>query len=110
MTADKPNNESPAHLAGEAKFFIMIATTPISPNIEYNMHITALSTDQNHAHTWLINSAASSHLSGNSSLFSDLTDTPPITIITASGDSFMANQSEGIYPDEDCLQSITPSS
>ena len=44
------------------------------------------------AHIWLINSATSSHLSGDLSLFHTIERIDPITIETASEESFTANQ------------------
>ena len=87
--ANKPTTGPPAHLAEETKGFIMIASTIMPPITE---HISIAMTQNPQNHTWLIDSAASSHLSGNNSLFLDMKDTPPVTILTASGDTFIANQ------------------
>jgi hypothetical protein len=53
---------------------------------------TALSTIENKSHIWLIDSAASSHLCGNVDLFDSLRTVIPISIETASGEAFTANQ------------------
>ena len=44
------------------------------------------------AHIWLLDSAASSHLSGNINLFDSIYLIPPVRIHTENGDSFTANQ------------------
>ena len=43
-------------------------------------------------HQWLLDSAATSHLCGNIDLFEHMYEVSPITIETASGESFMATQ------------------
>ena len=60
--------------------------------VTLSTQISALSTIENNAHTWLVNSATSSHILGNIDLFSNLHSVTPITIKTASGEAFTANQ------------------
>ena len=60
--------------------------------VTQSTQISALSMIENNAHIWLINSAASSHISGNIDLFSNLHSVTPITIETASGEAFTVNQ------------------
>ena len=88
-----PVPDTPAHLAGQMKDIIMMATAPVTPIIPIQSLISSISPLHNNAHTWLIDSAASSHISGNLPLFFDMVTIAPVTIQTASGDSFMANQS-----------------
>jgi Pol polyprotein, beta-barrel domain len=47
---------------------------------------------ENDPHIWFIDSAASSHLCGDKSLFNSMYTVPSLTIETASGDAFTANQ------------------
>ena len=49
------------------------------------------------SHTWLINSAASNHISGTLLLFSNMIKITPVTIQMASSDSFTADQSGTIH-------------
>ena len=84
-------------LTGQTKDLIMVATIhkllPDSPpRVSIAAHISTLMPLMLDSHVWIINSAASSHLSGNLELFQSLNDSPPVTIETASGDSFTANQ------------------
>ena len=93
---DRPVADAPAHLAGDTKNIIMVATVdpPVTP-VQSLVYTT--STLHDDTHTWLIDSAASNHISGNLSLFSNMTKVAPITIQTASGDSFTADQSGMIH-------------
>ena len=84
-------------LAGQAKNLIMVATIhkllrDSTPRVLIATHISTLTPLMLDSHVWLIDSAASSHLSGNLELFQSLNDIPPVTIETASRDSFTANQ------------------
>ena len=63
-----------------------------TPRVSIAMHISTLTPPMLDSHVWLIDLAASSHLSRNLELFQSLNDIPPVTIETASGDSFTANQ------------------
>ena len=77
--------------------FIMVATIHTLPTdtlhrMSNTMHTSTFSAPIFDSHIWLVDSAASSHLLGNQELFQSLNDIPPITIETASGDSFTANQ------------------
>ena len=71
---------------------IMIASLNDAPGIKikYDNPITIPLINQG-AHTWLIDSAATSHLSGDISLFHTIEQIDPVTIETASGESFTAN-------------------
>ena len=60
--------------------------------ITLSTEISALSMIEDKAHIWLVDSAASSHISGNIDLFNNLHSVTPITIETASGESFTADQ------------------
>ena len=71
---------------------IMIASLTDAPGIkiEYDDPTTVPLINRG-AHTWLIDSAATSHLSGDISLFHTIERIGPVTIETASGESFTAN-------------------
>ena len=60
--------------------------------MKISSHLSSLSEIENGSHLWLIDSAASSHLSGNKSMFLTMEDIAPIQIECASGDTFTANQ------------------
>ena len=67
-----------------------------SENCEDNIlianKISALSSIEDKTHIWLIDLGASSHLCGNIELFSSIVDIPPVSILSANGESFLANQ------------------
>ena len=67
-----------------------------SENCEDNIiianKISALSSIEDKMHIWLLDSGASSHLCGNIELFSSIVDIPPVSILSANGESFFANQ------------------
>ena len=65
---------------------------PSEPNATVLTDHAALSSPKDKAHLWLVDSATSSHLSGNWSLFILMYNIKPITIETASGESFTAMQ------------------
>ena len=54
--------------------------------------ISALSTIHNKVHTWLLDSAALSHISGNFNLFENLHPVAPVYIETSSRDTFTTTQ------------------
>ena len=91
-----PAPDAPVHLAGQTKDIIMMATAPVTPIIPIQSLISSTSLLHNDSHIWLIDSAASSHISGNLPLFFDMVTIAPVTIQTASGDSFTADQSGSI--------------
>ena len=91
-----PATDTPAHLTGQTKDIIMMATVPVPPIIPIQSLISSTSLLHNDSHIWLIDSAASSHISGNLPLFFDMITIVPVTIQTASGDSFTADQSGSI--------------
>ena len=64
----------------------------LSPKITISMHMTTLPLSEHDTHMWLINSTASSHLTGNSHLFHNLYDILPVTDETVSGESFTINK------------------
>ena len=72
---------------------IMIASLSDAPGIkvEYDDPIDIPLINRG-PHTWLIDSATTSHLSGDISLFHTIERINPVTIKTASGESFTANQ------------------
>ena len=81
---------------------IMVATiSEIVPNttssIYSSMTTSILSSLEDKAHFWLADSASSSHLSDNLSSFQSIQDTSPVTIQTASGEKFTANQRVTIH-------------
>ena len=85
------------HLNKNNSEHIMVATITelkeeIKPSVYSSMSTRTQSSMTDKAHFWLAYSAASSHISGNLSLFKDLQETSPITIQTASGEVFTANQ------------------
>ena len=67
------------------------------PDVYLSMKTSALSAMHNQSHIWLVDSAASSHLCGNIQLFNNLYSIPPLSIETASGDSFIATQHSTIF-------------
>ena len=84
-----------AKLADQEKM-IMVATIgdpiPDTPPRAVTVALTTpLVPPHDNLHVWLIDSAASSHLSGNIELFESIQDISPVTIQTASGESFTAN-------------------
>lgn len=89
-----PDNQIPRN-------FIMVASITKLPNdpkpdINFSSHLSALSEIENGSHLWLIDSAASSHLSGNKPIFLTLEDILPILIKYAGGDTFVADQKGSI--------------
>ena len=91
-----PAPDTPAHLTGQMKDIIMMAMAPDAPIIPIQSLISLTSLLHNDSHIWLIDAAASSYISGNLPLFFDMVTIAPITIQTASRDSFTANQSRSI--------------
>ena len=93
---DNATSDPSVRLASQGlKDMVMMAKIDepsIEPNITILTDHAALSSSEDKAHLWLVDSAASSHLSGNRSLFISMYDIKPITIETASGESFTANQ------------------
>ena len=89
---------NPANLAKHDKNIVMIAKIDELPseNCEDNILITnkrsALSSIEDKMHIWLLDSGASSHLCRNIELFSSIMDIPPVSILSANGESFLANQ------------------
>jgi Pol polyprotein, beta-barrel domain/GAG-pre-integrase domain len=63
-----------------------------STKITLSTYTSALSAIQDRAHMWLIDSAASSHICGDLDLFEEIHSISSISVKTASGDSFIANQ------------------
>jgi Pol polyprotein, beta-barrel domain len=53
---------------------------------------SAFSSMEEDSHFWFIDSAVSSHICGNKSLFESMHEVPMITIETASGESFTADK------------------
>ena len=92
-----PAPDTPAHLTGQMKDIIMMATASDAHIIPVQSLISSTSLLHNDSHIWLIDSAASSHISGNLPLFFDMVTITPVRIQTASGDSFTANQSRSIH-------------
>jgi hypothetical protein len=88
--------QNTAHFAKQdPKDIIMMASLEVineQSNMLLSNHTSAISEIENNAHIWLLNSRASSHLSGNITLFESIYMIPPVTIQTANGDSFTANQ------------------
>src|SRR3977135_125677 len=66
-------------------------------DIHLSMKTSALSAVHDQSHIWLVDSAASSHLCGDIQLFDNLYSIPPLSIETASGDSFTATQRGTIF-------------
>jgi Pol polyprotein, beta-barrel domain len=64
----------------------------ISPKVVVPTNTPAFSSFENNPHTWFIDSAASSHLCEDKSLFKSIYKVPSLMIETASGDAFVANQ------------------
>ena len=92
---NEPTTDASAHFAGRNT--VMIATITKTPVIPIRSPLSVSSPIHNDTHTWLVDSAASSHISGNLLLFSDIHEIPPVTIQTASGESFTADQSGSIH-------------
>jgi len=65
-------------------------TEVTAPKVIISTYISMLSSIENKSHTWLLDSAASSHICGNIKLFMAIHEVPPISIDTASGESFTA--------------------
>ena len=61
-------------------------------NMKISSHLSTLFEIKNGSHLWLIDSAASSHLSGKKSMFLTMEDVPLVQIECASCDTFTANQ------------------
>ena len=57
-----------------------------------SMNTSVFSSIEPDSHYWFVDSAASSHVCGSRDLFESIEDIPPITIETASGDTFKANK------------------
>ena len=89
---------NPANLAKHNKNIVMMAKIDGLPseNCEDNIlianKISALSSIEDKTHIWLLDSGASSHLCRNIELFSSIVDIPPVSILSANGESFFANQ------------------
>jgi Pol polyprotein, beta-barrel domain len=64
----------------------------ISPKVIVPTNTSVFSSFKNNPHTWFIDSATSSHLCGDKSLFKSIYTVPSLTIEMASGDTFVANQ------------------
>ena len=93
---DKPNSDTPTHLTADTKNIIMVANIkPLKPPIQSLVSTT--SPLHSNSHTWLIDSATSNHISGTLSLFSNMIKIALVTIQTASGNSFTADQSGTIH-------------
>ena len=93
---DKPNSDTPTHLAADMKNIIMV-TNIESLKAPIQSLVSMTSSLHSDSHTKLINSAASNHISGTLLLFSNMIKITPVTIQMASGDSFTANQSRTIH-------------
>ena len=99
-TMQSHTNSQPksANLAEQnTKDIVMMASIEeINESIKSLIHLSnptsALLSIEDNTHVWLLYSGASSHLCGNLSLFETIHVIPPITIQTANGDSFTANQ------------------
>ena len=97
-------NQASAWMAGQPpeNISMMAQITEVPNDVEphndtcskvmLSTEISALSTIEDNAHMWLVDSAASSHILGNIDLFSNLHLVTPITIETANGEAFTANQ------------------
>lgn len=86
-----------AQLAKQSMNIIMVASiheVPSEPPLRAPIftHTSTFCLNETDSHTWLIESATSSHLSGKQELFTSLHDIPPVTIETASSNTFTANQ------------------
>ena len=96
-TTSPPEKQFPAIIAQptnkNGSVLIMIASLPDAPGIkvEYNNPISIPLADRG-SHIWLIDLAATSHLSSDISLFHTIEQIDPVTIETASRESFTANQ------------------
>lgn len=66
-------------------------------NVILSTETSDLSAVTNSDHGWLVDSAASSHLSGNRSLFYDLHVVEPISVETSSGESFVSSKRGTVY-------------
>ena len=72
---------------------IMMANiSELNSGITLSTETSALSAIKDKDHNWLVDSAASSHLSGNRSLFHQFYDVEPIAIETASGELFVSTK------------------
>jgi Pol polyprotein, beta-barrel domain len=101
---ERTNGNTPNSVAGAARFantttreiVMMVKITeivePESTKITLSTHTSALSAIQDRAHMWLIDSAATSHICGELDLFEEIHPISSISVETASGDSFIANQ------------------
>ena len=97
--SDGPSNS--AHLAGnDSPNIVMMAKikeiTQESTILLSNLTSSILKVKDN-AHIWLLDSAASSHLSGKIKPFNSIYLIPPVRIHMANGDSFTANQKGTIH-------------
>jgi gag-polypeptide of LTR copia-type/Pol polyprotein, beta-barrel domain len=63
-----------------------------SSKVIISANTSAFSSFENDPHIWFIDSAASSHLCGDKSLFSSIYTVPSLTIKIVSGNTFVANQ------------------
>ena len=88
------NNPNIAYLAGnDSTSIIMMANIKeIDEKTILSNRSSSISKVEDNTHIWLVDSAASSHLSGNINLFNSIYFIPPVSIHTANGDSFTANQ------------------
>ena len=71
---------------------IMEATHDNDSKVTLSTEISALSTIHNKVHTWLLDSATSSHISRNFDLFKSLHSVTPVSIETLSGEAFTTTQ------------------
>ena len=98
-TVPKASQPAPTNLAThDTKNLVMMAKIDELPNnfnednILIANNVSALSSVEDKTHTWLLDSGASSHLCGNIELFDSIVDIPPISILSANGESFTANK------------------
>ena len=71
---------------------MMANISELNSDITLSTETSALSAIKDKDHNWLVDSAVSSHLSGNQSLFHQFYDIKPIAIDTASGELFVSTK------------------
>ena len=72
---------------------VMIANIlEVNSNVILSTETSALSAIKDREHSWLVDPTASSHLSGNKSLFQELCPVEPVSIEIASGESFISSE------------------